>query len=774
MPIHRDTVIWGFRLILGREPESEAGIQAHLALPDETALVEALLRSQEFRNSGRFAKLLQLREEAAEPRPLHGPHDSRSSQRFVVFGNCQAAGIAQLIQAKTGGASARSFETTPAFIQRLRSGEFDLAAVLASADVVWVQMVGELNQRIQQQHPEHAAKLRQLPPVNYAGFHPDCVYVARTSGGYLQGPMGEYQSSIAFWAWRQGLSPAQTLALFCDEVYEALGFHDYHVAARRVLVANGRQCGLPLASLVDRWQAQGCFMHTVNHPRLSALSDVVDLALAREGITPLEVDVSPWVEDRLSQWPVWPVYPGLARQLGQSGSLHFKLDRGFCPDTQPVLTLSLAQFIDASFQAFEQTGREQLHCERVLSPAYEGLSRFVTQAPSRWQQLKALVGGRRATTAAPEALPAEGTASSPYQGLSDHQFWRRAVERVAPEAIDPVTATRFQLTRTDRVATAGSCFAQHIARTLQRQGFNYLVSDADPTLSPEVAQQRGFGMYSARYGNIYTARQLLQLFDRAHGDFHPLDQAWLRDDGRQVDPFRPQIEPRAFARPVDVEFARKRHLLDVRRMFSELDVFVFTLGLTEGWRRRADGAVFPLAPGVAGGRFDPALYEFVNFSTDEVLNDLRQFMLRLRGVNPRARMIVTVSPVPLIATYENRHVLVSTVHSKSVLRAAAGALANSDERVEYFPSYEIITGMPSRGAYFEADLRSVTEAGVAHVMRTFLRHYARDLDDAQPAAAPAPVPAAAAPGALQAMEAEQRQLDGIICDEEAIERHLHR
>jgi hypothetical protein len=369
---------------------------------------------------------------------------------------------------------------------------------------------------------------------------------------------------------------------------------------------------------------------------------------------------------------------------------------------------------------------------------------------------------------------------SPYAELPDHRFWRRAIERVPGAELDPVVSAGFTLDRTTRVATAGSCFAQHIARRLRAEGFNYMVADAVKAMPPEEAQRRGFGVYSARFGNVYTVRQLVQLFDRAHADFKPLDHAWARKDGRFVDPFRPQIEPDGFGTAAEVEAATRSHLADVRRLFGSLDVFVFTLGLTEAWRRREDGAVFPLAPGVVAGQFDPELHEFVNFTAAEVLDDLRAFVQRLRGVNPSARIILTVSPVPLIATYEDSHVLVSTVHSKSVLRAAAGEFARQVQGVDYFPSYEIVTSAATHGAYFEPDLRSVTEAGVAHVMRIFLRHYA--LIDSRPAGAQAsqgtssigqqgrPHKAVPSP-ALAAIEREQRALDEIVCDEEAIDRH---
>ena len=142
MALTRDAVVWGFRLILGRDPESEEGITSHMALADEAALVETLLRSQEFRLSGRFARSLQLREPASAPATAPWPHESRSSLKLVIFGNCQAAGMGRLVQAMTGDATIQTHETTPGFLGRVRSGDFDLEAVVARADLVWIQMVG--------------------------------------------------------------------------------------------------------------------------------------------------------------------------------------------------------------------------------------------------------------------------------------------------------------------------------------------------------------------------------------------------------------------------------------------------------------------------------------------------------------------------------------------------------------------------------------------------------------------------------------------------------
>jgi len=101
-----------------------------------------------------------------------------------------------------------------------------------------------------------------------------------------------------------------------------------------------------------------------------------------------------------------------------------------------------------------------------------------------------------------------------------------------------------------------------------------------------------------------------------------------------------------------------------------------------------------------------------------------EFVETLRAVNPRAKLILTVSPVPLAASASGNHVLPATIYSKSALRAAAQEAAEDLENVFYFPSYEIITGPQARGRFFAEDLREVTEKGVEHVMRVFLRHAA--------------------------------------------------
>lgn len=349
--------------------------------------------------------------------------------------------------------------------------------------------------------------------------------------------------------------------------------------------------------------------------------------------------------------------------------------------------------------------------------------------------------------------------SHPYRDLPDHCFWSKAMSAPAPGRIDPVTRSG-RIGATDKVSTMGSCFAQHIGKRVQKLGLHYFVPEAAPDHLDEAARAAGnYGIFSARYGNVYTVRQAVQLFDRAFGALEPVEDVWAHPEGGYVDAFRPQIDREPLASPEAVRAAQAAHLAAVRAVFLESDWLVFTLGLTEGWRSKRDGCVYPLAPGVAGGSFDPARHEFVNFGLDEVRQDLFAFIERVRGRNPSVKILLTVSPVALAATYEPRHVLESTVYSKAVLRVAADEARARYDDVFYFPSFEIITSPASCGRYYADDLRQVTKLGVDHVMRVFEDHFVSPSQERE------------APVDLGATIFES---DDVVCDEEAIERAMQR
>lgn len=164
---------------------------------------------------------------------------------------------------------------------------------------------------------------------------------------------------------------------------------------------------------------------------------------------------------------------------------------------------------------------------------------------------------------------------------------------------------------------------------------------------------------------------------------------------------------------------QKVHLGNVRRLVADLDVFIFTMGLTECWFNKITNAVYPIAPGVTAGRFDEGVYGFRNLTYEQTKRDMLRAIELIRSINSDFRVLLTVSPVPLTATAENRHVLISTTHSKSVLRAVAGELAMEFDFVDYFPSYDIIVSPPFKGMFFHGNMRTIHGAGVDFVMTHF-------------------------------------------------------
>ena len=278
----------------------------------------------------------------------------------------------------------------------------------------------------------------------------------------------------------------------------------------------------------------------------------------------------------------------------------------------------------------------------------------------------------------------------PYQNAPDRSFWSRSVSsgfdvRQLVDHDGPLIRPG------EPVASAGSCFASNLVPFLERAGFEYLRTERrNPAFSNVRPENLGYENFSAAYGNIYTPRQLLQLLRRCLGSFRPAEDRWHTDAG-VIDPFRPGLRYHALT---DREFdlLGAQHLRAVRRVFEEAKVFIFTLGLTEAWVSRLDGAVFPACPGTIAGTFDEARHAFVNFSVDEVMSDLDAFVTELCALNRGIRIILTVSPVPLVATATGKHVLLSSTYSKAVLRASAEEIVRRHAMVSYFPAFEIVMG----------------------------------------------------------------------------------
>lgn len=353
--------------------------------------------------------------------------------------------------------------------------------------------------------------------------------------------------------------------------------------------------------------------------------------------------------------------------------------------------------------------------------------------------------------------------SNPYSGLPPAAFWRSGVAEPGVYGLTSLWKSRWNLPSDARFSTYGSCFAQHISRALVERKLGWLNAEPAPRRTPpDIANAYNYGIFSARTGNVYTAAQLLMLMHLATSQIGAdVPEVW-EENGRFFDSLRPAIEPGGFETAREAIMSRVSMARAVARSIQEADVFVFTLGLTEGWEHAQSGQPYAICPGTLAGQFDPDQHIFRNYDYGRVQDDMTGAINLMRQINPAIRVLLTVSPVPLTATASGEHVLVATTYSKSVLRAVAGDLAAQLDAVDYFPSYEIITGAPARSGFYAPNLRSVEAAGVACVMG----HFFSGLQLGAPAShTDAPDGTAAAEAAL---EAEMNQ-DDLVCEEMILE-----
>ena len=318
----------------------------------------------------------------------------------------------------------------------------------------------------------------RIPVIAFDGFHPDITFVrAKRIGGdfeVVHGPMHSYNSIITVSCYKLGISVDDTAGFYNNYVFTRLGYFDAFGNAKRALITEGDASEMPLSFLLNRWERAGCFMYSFNHPDIRVLADVARRALAKANIEIVYQNVERYLPDPLRDHPIWPIYPAIADRLGLKGDYGFKLRQ-----SHPII--ALRDFVEISFRAFSEFERETIE-----------LMNF------DFERFRERLGFTIETDRASHKI-----SGNPYRNLPKYHFWRDSVASVKPADLDPVVNPKFRIAPTEKVATAGSCFAQHIARTLSRNGFHYYIAetappDCDAGLALLPAQQSADGQFLCR------------------------------------------------------------------------------------------------------------------------------------------------------------------------------------------------------------------------------------------------------------------------------------
>jgi hypothetical protein len=336
MAVSREYVISAFLQHLGRPPESEEAIASHVALGTEAKVTSVLTRSKEFFRH-KFKNI---------------SFELNARHKILIIGNCQVAVVAKLIEAMSADTSTVSIVMESAAFEGMQSGNLDLGGYVTECDYIIVQgqykaVISELASKF----PESASKQRIIPAISYTAYHPDMGYIARADGSHFSGATGDYHSLLCFWAWQKGYTAQETIALFNSQNFDVLGYFSHKATADKFLTDLGNGMGIDMRPFLRRWAAKGCFMHSLNHPKLYVMADIARHVLSRESIA-FAPSIENYVSDDLANHPCWDVFPEIARKFNIEGCYSFKQPRHMGTESRPAPILSLTQFVESSYSHY--------------------------------------------------------------------------------------------------------------------------------------------------------------------------------------------------------------------------------------------------------------------------------------------------------------------------------------------------------------------------------------------------------------------------------------
>ena len=238
---------------------------------------------------------------------------------------------------------------------------------------------------------------------------------------------------------------------------------------------------------------------------------------------------------------------------------------------------------------------------------------------------------------------------------------RRQCRKLTESLADfPITfEPRPLIDKQSRVLALGSCFALRVKEWLLANGYCVL-NEGD--LEPIVF--RGRREFDPRiYYNTYCIRYEFEraagLFVQADDDIWEPHQNALRV---YQDPYRRMLA----AEDRDLLWQRIGTVDEhMRRHIREADCVIITLGLTEVFFQQHNGNAICAAPGYCGGGGIGCEFRCTEYS--ENYANMQRVIEILNDLNPRAQLILTVSPVPLAATWSGVDHAIANTESKCTL-----------------------------------------------------------------------------------------------------------
>lgn len=252
--------------------------------------------------------------------------------------------------------------------------------------------------------------------------------------------------------------------------------------------------------------------------------------------------------------------------------------------------------------------------------------------------------------------------------------------------LTPARST-FPLNSKDQILTMGSCFADSIGNRLA---------------------ENKFSVWSNRLGAVYNPLSIHHLLHLFLSEQSPLPQSYVENEGIWLNyDFHSSVS--AFTKN-ELETKIRTMLAEATSFLKTANCIILTYGTAFVYRLKATGQVVANCHKVPSGNFTKEL-----LTEEEIAKSFQSFHDQLHRVNPKCKIILTVSPVRhLKDTLELNSV------SKSILRLACHSITKQFSNVEYFPAYEILLDDLRDYRFYKTDRLHPTDEAVEYIWQKFV------------------------------------------------------
>lgn len=250
-------------------------------------------------------------------------------------------------------------------------------------------------------------------------------------------------------------------------------------------------------------------------------------------------------------------------------------------------------------------------------------------------------------------------------------------------AVDLNREAKF-ITQGSRFFTMGSCFARNLAKSLHFSGFAAHHMEISEFINTTFANRVFVDWLSNAEIDAAIRERIEEL----------LPPGWSKDNTLEI--------------------------------IKGSDVFILTLGVAPAFFDRASGDFVLPRPSALNSRVLAEKYLFRTTTVQENVDNVRYLLNFIRSIAPRIKIVVTVSPVPMLASFEYESAVQADCLSKSTMRLVAHEIVNNSniENILYWPSFEVFRWAGSNASnYYAADDGAawhVSEEKVAGTIKAFV------------------------------------------------------